>query len=107
MSNQTKFSSEVRERAVLLLKEQRDDYPSIWAAAQSIVPKIGCSAYTLTKWVRQHEIDDGTRADITSAENERITALERKVKELRRANEILKSASFFFVQAALDRDLKQ
>lgn len=107
MSNQTKFSPEVRERAVRLLKEHRDDYPSIWAAAQSIAPKIGCSAYTLTKWVRQHEIDDGTRAGITGAENERIKALEREVKELRRANEILKSASAFFAQAALDRDLKK
>lgn len=107
MTNQTKFSPEVRERAVRLVLEHRDDYPSMWAAAQSIAPKIGCSTYTLTKWVRQHEIDDGSRAGTTTSESERIKALEREVKELRRANEILKTASAFFAQAELDRQLKR
>src|SRR5690606_36777724 len=107
MSNQTKFSPEVRERAVRLLKEHRDDYPSIWAPAHSIAPKIGCSADTLTKWVRETEVVDGARAGNTGVENERIKALECAVKELRRANEILNSASACFAQATLDRDLKK
>jgi len=108
MSNQNnKFSPEVRERAVRLVQEHRDEYPSQWAAAQSIAPKIGCSAYTLLKWVQRTEVDRGVRPGVTTEESERIKALEREVKELRRANEILKSASAFFAQAALDRDLKK
>lgn len=67
MSNQTKLSPEARERAVRLVLEYRDEYPSMWAAAQSIAPKSGCSTYTLTKWVRQHEVDDGARPGITTA----------------------------------------
>lgn len=108
MSNQNnKFSPEVRERAVRLVQEHRDEYPSQWAAAQSIAPKIGCSAYTLLKWVQRTEVDSGVRHGVTTEESERIKVLEREVKELRRANEILKSASAFFAQAALDRDLKK
>jgi len=102
-----KFSPEVGERAVRLVQEHRGEYPSIWAAVESIAPKIGCTPYTLLKWVKRHEIDSGTRAGVSSEERERIKALEREVKELRRANEILKSASAFFAQAALDRELKK
>lgn len=107
MSKNNKFFPEVRERAVRLVHEHRDEYPSQWAAAQSIAPKIGCSVYTLLRWVQRTEVDSGVRPGVTSQESERLKALEREVKELRRANEILKSASAFFAQAALDRDLKK
>jgi len=102
-----KFSPEVRERAVRLVQEHRGEYPSLWAAAESIAPKMGCTAYTLFKWVKRQEIDSGARAGVTSEERDRIKALERENKELRRANEILKSASAFFAQAALERELKK
>ncbi len=107
VNNQTKFSPGIRERAVRLLLEHRDEYPSLWAAVTSIAPKIGCSPYSLLKWVRAQEVETGVRAGIPQAEQERIKALEREVKELRRANEILKTASAFFAQAELDRVLKK
>ena len=107
MANQTTFSPEVRERAIRLVQEHRDEYPSLWAAVSSIAPKIGCNQATLLNWVKRAEIDSGVRPGVTSQERERINALEREVKELRRANEILKSASAFFAQAALDRELKK
>ena len=107
MSNQTKFSPEVRERAVRIVQEQRDQYPSLWAAAVSLGPKFDCAPSTLVGWVRRWEVDHGVREGITSAESERIKALEREVKELRRANDILKTASAFFAQAELDRQLKR
>ena len=106
-NHQNKFSPEVRERAVRLVREHRDECPSQWAAAQSIAPKIGCSTYTLLRWVQRADVDSGVRPGVTTEESERLKALEREVKELRRANEILKSASAFFAQAALDRDLKK
>jgi len=102
-----KFSPVVRERAVRLVQEHRGEYPSLWAAAESIAPKMGCTAYTLLKWVKRHEIDSGAREGVTTEERERLKALEREVKELRRANEILKSASAFFAQAAQGRELKK
>jgi transposase-like protein len=101
-----KYSPEVRERAVRMVQEHRNEYPSQWAAIESIAPKIGCVPQTLHDWVKKHEIDTGLRDGITSEERERINALEREVKELRRANEILKLASAFFAQAELDRKLK-
>jgi len=101
-----KYSPEVRERAVRLVQEHRGEYPSLWAAIESIAPKIGCVPQTLHEWVRKHEIDTGMRDGITSEEREHIKALERENKELRRANEILKLASAFFAQAELDRRLK-
>ena len=101
-----KYSPEVRERAVRMVQEHRGDYPSLWAAIESIAPKIGCVPQTLNDWVRKHEIDTGMRDGVTSEERERVKALEREVKELRRANEILKLASAFFAQAELDRRLK-
>ena len=101
-----KYSPEVRERAVRMVQEHRDEYPSQWAAIESIAPKIGCVPQTLHDWVKKHEIDTGLRDGITTDERERIKALEREVKELRRANEILKLASAFFAQAELDRKLK-
>ena len=102
-----KYSPEVRERAVRMTQEHRGEYPSLWAAVESIAPKIGCSPHTLLEWVRRHEIDTGQRDGVTSEERERIKALEREVKELRRANEILKLASAFFAQAELDRHTKK
>ena len=101
-----RFSPEVRERAVRLVQEHRAEYPSLWAAVESIAPKIGCVPQTLHEWLRKHEIDTGMREGVTSDERERIKALERENKELRRANDILKTASAFFAQAELDRRLK-
>lgn len=106
MNKPTKFSPEIRERAVRMVQEHRSDYPSLWATIESIAPKIGCVPQTLLEWVRKHEVDNGMRDGISSDERERIKALEREVKELRRANEILKLASAFFAQAELDRRLK-
>ena len=106
MSNTKQYSPEVKERAVRMVQEARKDYPSQWAAVESIAPKIGCAGATLHEWVKRHEIDAGVRGSVTTAERERIKALEREVKELRKANEILKLASAFFAQAELDRRLK-
>ena len=106
MRKSNKFSPEVRERAVRMVQEHRGAYPSLWAAIESIAPKIGCVAQTLLDWVKQAEVDAGARAGTTTAEQDRIKDLEREVKELRRANEILKLASAFFAQAELDRRLK-
>ena len=101
-----RFFPEVRDRAVRMVQEHRGEYPSLWAAIESIAPKIGCVPQTLNEWVRKEEIDTGFRDGVTSEERDRIKALEREVKELRRANEILKLASAFFAQAELDRKLK-
>ena len=101
-----KYSPEVRERAVRMVQEHCGEYPSLWAAIESIAPKIGCVPQTLHDWVRKHEVDTGVRDGVTSEERERLKALEREVKELRKANEILKLASAFFAQAELDRRLK-
>jgi transposase len=106
MRKSTKFSPEVRERAVRMVQEHRGEYPSLWSAIESISSKIGCVPQTLNEWVKKSEIDSGAREGITSDERERIKALERENKELRRANEILKLASAFFAQAELDRKLK-
>jgi len=93
----------VKARAVRLVLEHQGEYPSQWAAIESIAAKIGCPAETLRGWVRQHERDTGLRDGVTTAERERVKALERENKELRRANEILRLASAFFAQAELDR----
>ena len=105
MRKSNKFSPEVREQSAWC-KEHRGEYPSLWAAIESIAPKIGCVPQTLHEWVRRQEVDAGTRQGLTSAEHERIKALERENKELRRANEILKLASAFFAQAEQGRRLK-
>ena len=106
MKKSNKFSPEVRERAVRMVQEHRGEYPSLWAAVESIAPKIGCVAQTLLDWVKQAEIDAGARQGVSTAEAQRIKDLERENRELRRANEILKLASAFFAQAELDRRLK-
>ena len=106
MNKSPKFSPEVRERAVRMVQEHRADYPSLWAAIESIAPKIGCVPQTLHDWVKREEVDSGQREGLTTSERERLKQLERENKELRRANDILKTASAFFAQAELDRRLK-
>ena len=106
MTKSNKFSPEVRERAVRMVQEHRGEYPSQWAAIESIAPKIGCVPQTLLEWVKRHEIDSGVRDGITTSELQCLKELERENKELRKANEILKLASAFFAQAELDRRLK-
>ena len=96
----------MRERAVRLVQDHRGEYPSLWAAIESIAPKIGCVPQTLNEWVKRVEVDTGVRDGVTTAEAQRVKELERENKELRRANEILKLASAFFAQAELDRKLK-
>lgn len=106
MKKSNKFSPEVRERAVRLVQEHRGEYPSLWAAIESIAPKIGCVPQTLHEWIKRAEVDAGKREGVTTSEAQRVKDLEREVNELRRANEILKLASAFFAQAELDRRLK-
>lgn len=106
MKKSNKFSPEVRERAVRMVFEHRGEYSSLWATIESIAPKIGCVPQTLHDWLRKHEIDTGMRDGVTSAERDRVKALEREVRELRKANEILRLASAFFAQAELDRRFK-
>jgi transposase len=89
-----------------MVLEAKDQYPSQWAAIESIAAKIGCTAETLRRWVRQVERDQGLRDGPTTAEQQRVKELEREVRELRKANEILKLASAFFAQAELDRRFK-
>ena len=106
MKRASKFSPEVQERAVRMVVESQGQHDSQWAAIESIAAKIGCTAETLRRWVRQHECDTGQREGLTTAEAQRIKELERENRELRKANEILKQASAFFAQAELDRRLK-
>ena len=103
MKKSNSYSPEVRERAVRMVLENLKDYPSEWAAIESIAPKIGCVPQTLHGWVAQAERDAGKRAGPSTEERERIKMLEREVKELRQANEILRKASAYFAQAELDR----
>ncbi len=109
MDKQTKspkFSPEVRERAIRMVLEYRGEHASEWAAIASIAAKIGCTAQTLSNWVRQAERDQGKRPGTTTDERERIKALERENRELKQANEILRKASAYFAQAELDRRWK-
>jgi transposase-like protein len=96
MPRTNRYSPEVRERAVRMVIEHRDEYPSEWAAFTSISAKLGMTPETLRTWVRRAQIDEGIRPGLTTDERERLKALEKEVKELRRANEILKDASIFF-----------
>lgn len=103
MSKSTRYSPEVRERAVRMVLEHENDYNSRWAAIVSIATKIGCTPETLRAWIKRVEVDSGLRSGLTSADRDRIKELERENKELRQTNEILRKASAFFAQAELDR----
>src|SRR2546426_8273598 len=106
MKTPSRFSPEVRERAVRMVLEHQAEHDSQWAAIGSIAEKIGCSAETLRNWVRQAERDQGRRPGLTTDERQRLKQLERENFELRRANEILRKASAYFAQAELDRRAK-
>ena len=106
MKKPSRFSPEVRGRAVRMVLEHQNEHDSQWAAITSIAEKIGCSAETLRNWVRQAERDQGQRAGLTTDERARLKDLERENHELRRANEILRKASAYFAQAELDRRAK-
>ena len=103
MGRPSKYPAELRERAVRLVREQESQHESQWAAIESIAEKMGCTAETLRKWLRQAERDSGARAGLTTTERERFKELERENRELKRANEILRKASAYFAQAELDR----
>ena len=103
MKKATTYSAEVRERAVRMVFEHEQEHTSQWAAIQSIAEKIGCSGETLRNWVRQAERDQGRRAGLSTDERTRLKDLEREVRELRRANEILRKASAYFAMAQHDR----
>jgi transposase len=106
MNKSMRYSPEVRDRAVRLVFEHQGEHTSQWAALISIASKIGCTPETLRKWVRRAETDQGQRSGMTTDDRERLKKLERENKELRRANDILRTASAFFAQAELDRRLK-
>ena len=103
MPRRSRYSPEVRERAVRLVLEHQGEHGSQWAAISSVAAKLGCTAETLRRWVRQTERDEGLRPGLTTDEQQRLKVLERENRELKRANEILRKASAYFAQAELDR----
>jgi transposase len=106
MGRPSKYSPELRDRAVRMVVDHAQDYPSQWAAIRSIAEKLGCHSEVLRRWVRQAERDAGQRPGLTTDERQRLKQLERENFELKRANEILKKAAAFFAQAELDRRAK-
>ena len=106
MARPSKYSPELRERAVRMVLDHAADHPSQWAAIRSVGEKLGCSVEALRRWVRQAERDAGQRPGLTTDERQRLKQLERENFELKRSNEILKKASAYFAQAELDRRWK-
>jgi transposase len=106
MGTSKRYTAEVRQRAVRLVAEQREQHGSQWAAIQSIAGKIGCTSESLRRWVQQAERDEGERAGLSTSDRDRLKQLERENSELKRANEILRTASAYFAQAELDRRRK-
>ncbi|MEL2620625.1 IS3 family transposase [Escherichia coli] len=108
MTKNTRFSPEVRQRAVRMVLESQDEYDSQWAAICSIAPKIGCTPETLRAWVRQHERDTGGGdGGLTTAERQRLKELERENRELRRSNDILRQASAYFGEGGVRPPLEK
>ena len=106
MGRRSKYPQELRERAVRMVFEHAPEHPSQWATIRSVAAKRDCTTECLRRWGRQAERDAGQRPGLTTGEQQRIKDLERENRELKRANDILRTASAFFAQAELDRRLK-
>ena len=106
MNRRPGYSKEVRERAVRLVLTSEHDHSSRWAATQSVASKIGCTPETLRSWIKKIEVDPDTDSGVNISQAQRTKELEREVRELKRANEILRNAAAFFAAAELDRKLK-
>ena len=106
MARPSKYPRELRERAVRMVFEHVGEHSSQWATIKSVAEKLGCTTEALRRWVRQAERDAGQRPGLTTADQQRVKELERENRELKRANDILRTASAFFAQAELDRRLK-
>ncbi|BAV12769.1 hypothetical protein MOSL_P10010 (plasmid) [Moraxella osloensis] len=100
------YRAEVKTRAIELLIESQKDYPSMWAAIQAIAPKFGCTPETLRSWHQKHLAKQNPVTISTESQAARIAELEREIRELKQANEIIRKAAAFFAQAELDRKPK-